>query len=58
VTGEPFSSAPRLLLAALPAFMVLGLIGRRPTVHRMYTLMSLAVYGVLTSLFLANGWVA
>jgi hypothetical protein len=58
VTGEPYASAPRLVLAAFPAFVVLGVAGRHATVHRLYLLPSLATYGVLASVFLAGGWVA
>jgi hypothetical protein len=58
LTGEPYASAPRLLLAAFPAFVVLGVAGRHATLHRLYLLPALATYGVLASVFLAGGWVA
>jgi hypothetical protein len=58
LTGEPYASAPRLVLAAFPAFIVLAKAGRYATLNRLYLLPSLAMYGVLAAVFLAGGWVA
>lgn len=55
---QPLISASRLVLPLFPGFMVLGLWGRNPWVHRLIVYPSLLLLLILTGIFAAWGWVA
>jgi len=55
---QPLESASRLVLPLFPGFMVLGLWGRNPWVHRLIVYPSLLLLLILTGLFAVWGWVA
>lgn len=55
---QPLESASRLVLPLFPGFMILGLWGRNPWVHRLVVYPSLLLLLVLTGIFAAWGWVA
>jgi len=55
---QPLESASRLALPLFPGFMVLGLWGRNPWVHRLIVYPSLLLLFILTAIFAAWGWVA
>lgn len=51
-------SNPRFVLAAVPAFMALGIWGARPWIDRLILLLSLPLLTVFTLIFAMGGWVA
>ncbi len=55
---QPLESASRLVLPLFPGFMVLGVWGRNPWIHRLIVYPSLLWLLILTGLFAAWGWVA
>ncbi|WP_433054630.1 mannosyltransferase family protein [Dactylosporangium sp. CS-033363] len=54
----PLYSASRIGLEVFPAFMALGVLGRRPWVDRTVLAVFLTTQGVLAAHFLHAGWVA
>lgn len=55
---QPLISACRLVLPLFPGFMILGLWGRNPWVHRLILYPSILLLLILTGIFAAWGWVA
>ncbi|MBI3977797.1 MAG: hypothetical protein HY331_06390 [Chloroflexi bacterium] len=55
--GLPTASWARYLMAAFPAFMVLGLLGRYRIVHDLVLFTSCGLLGILTLYFFAGVWV-
>lgn len=55
---QPLESVSRLVLPLFPGFMVLGMWGRNPWIHRLILYPSILLLLVLTGIFAAWGWVA
>jgi hypothetical protein len=54
----PLSGIWRFTLECLPVFMVLAKVGTRPTVDRLYLMVTLPIQGVMVLTFVQNQFVA
>jgi Mannosyltransferase (PIG-V) len=54
----PLSSTSRLGLEVIPAFMMLGILGRHAVIDRVALAVFLPVQGILVATFLHGGWIA
>jgi hypothetical protein len=53
---DRLASMTRYVLVLFPAFVLLGLAGKRPWVHRLIVYPSLVLLGLFTAMFVHWGW--